>query len=818
LLTILRDLRLGARNLLRTPGFTVVTALTLAVGVGANISIFSIVYRVLWTPLEFAEPDRLALLWEGSPDDTGAMRRGRLTAGNFADLSQQTTAFERIAIFGSASRNWTGAGEPMQLLGARVSQDYFRVLGASPLLGRTFSPDEQVPGHDRVLVLSYGLWQSGFGGAPDVVGRSVVLDGEPFEIVGVMPNGIYPTWPQATGRLPFLPLYQQFFIPMALNDEAAADRRSHLFGVIARLDEGTTLESARGEMDIIASRLEVADPRANAGIRLMVSPYMDEVVGGVRPALLVLLGAVALVLLVACANIASLFLARAAARHREMAVRTALGARRSALIRVLLGESLLLASAGGALGMVLSWTGLGFLLRLSPRAIPRLAEASVGGAVLGFGVLVTLLAGLVLGLVPAFKLSRPDVPKALKAGGRTTRETGLGARRGLVVAEVSMAVVLVVGAGLLLQSFRHLRELDYGFRADNVLVAEFALPRARYTDWHAVADFHRALLDRLRAQPHVSSAALTYDHPLESNWIDSFQLVGTAGADEALSATLRIVSEDYFRTAGVRLLEGRDFEPLDDARHQGVAIVNEAFVRRYFAGVSPLGRGIATSTPSRVLGEPLPEFEIVGVVANVKFLGPSAPSEPAFYIPARQFPVHEMLVAVRTDNDPLAFLPSLRTEVWALDPNLPISNITTMERLLSESLSQPRFNAFLLGLFGSTALALAAMGVYALLSYTVAGRTGEIGLRLALGARRVDVVRLVVTQGLWLTVMGLGIGLTAALLAGRALSSLLFGIRARDPWTLVLVTATLVGTGLLASYLPARRATRIEPIAALRYE
>lgn len=815
---LLRDIHYGLRNLLQTPGFTVITALILAVGIGANTSIFSIVYRVLWEPLNFVGPEALVLVWESSPDDAGVIHRNRMTAGNFAELSRQATVFEGLAMFGSASLNWTGAGEPRQLLGARVSGEYFSVLGVSPVLGRTFFPEEHTPGRDRVLILSYGLWQTSFGGATDVVGRFLTLDDERFEIVGVLPHGVYPTWPQATGRLPFLPLYQQFFVPMALSEERASDRRSHLYGVIARLDRDRSLGVARSEMDVIASRLEAAYPRSNAGVDLVLSSYMDEVVGEVRPALLVLFGAVGLVFLVASTNIVGLVLARSAARKREMAVRAALGASRGALLRVLVSETSLLASIGGALGIALSWVAIDFLVDLSPREVPRLADTTIRAAVLGFGVLASLLTGVLLGLVPAWSLSRPDVPKALKAGGRTTPEALLGARRGLVIAEVSMAVVLVAGASLLVQTFWRLRTVDFGFRADDVLVAELALPPRRYADWRAVARFHDALLEELHSETGVSSAALTYDHPLESNWIDSFRIVGGTDTHESLSATFRIVSEDYFRTIGIPLLEGRDFRPLDDAEHPGVAIVNEAFAQRYFSGAPPLRRRIATSTPSRVLGESVPELEIVGVVANVKFLGPSSPSEPAFYIPARQFPVHEMLVTVRTENDPIAFIPDLRAEVWALDDDLPLANVTTMALLRSESLAQSRFNAILLALFGGTALVLAAMGVYGLLSGTVAARTGEIGLRVALGARRVDVVRLIVSQGLWLTASGLGIGLICALLLGRLLASLLYGIRATDPWTLVFVTICLAVTGLLASYLPARRATRIEPIVALRYE
>jgi putative ABC transport system permease protein len=718
-----------------------------------------------------------------------------------------------MALFGSAGVNWTGDGEPEELLGARVSASYFDVLGIEPVLGRRFLPEENVPGNERVLLLSHGLWQRRFGSSKDVVGRSLLLDGEPFEIVGVMPEAVYPTWPQATGRLPFLPLYQQIWVPMALSEERRQNRGSHVFGAIARLAPESTLESARAEMDTIASRLAAANPDSySEGI--VVVPYLEEVTGSARAALLVLWGAVALVLLIACANIASLLLARSAARQKEVALRTALGASRARVLGQFLCESSLLGVAGGALGVGLASLGVRVLVNLSPAAVPRLADSGLSMPVLAFALLISLLTGILFGLAPAIQMSRPDLSLRLKERGPR-----VGLRRGLVVSELALAMVLFVGASLLLQSFVRLRRLDLGFQADGVLLSEVNLPPSQYRDFRSIARFHDTLLERLSALAAVEASGLMYDSPLDSNWIDDFEIEGAPETGESLSAALRIVSPGYFRTVGTDILRGRPFAELDDADHPGAVIVNDAFVRRFFGPADPLGERLVVDTPRGFWDEALPRaFEIVGVVENVRFLGPSVAPEPAFYLPAAQFPVQEMMIAVRVAGDPASFAARLREEVWAIDPDIPLSNITTAERLLSEALAQPRFNAVVLGFFGATALALAALGIYGVLSTTVAQRTSEIGIRMALGARSADVVGMVVGQGMRLTLAGLAIGLGVALASAPVLRSLLFGVGASDPWTFAFVSGTLVAVAFLASYVPARRASRIEPLIALRHE
>jgi putative ABC transport system permease protein len=801
------------RGLARTPAFTAITLLTAALGVGANTAIFSIVHGVLLRPLPFREPDKLVTLWEVRPDDAGLPRRSRTTAANFFDWETEARTFEKMALFGSAGMNWTGGGEPEELLGARVTASYFDVLGIEPILGRSFRREEETPGRNRVLILSHGLWQRRFGGSPSALGKTLNLDGEPFEVVGVMPDAVYPTWPQATGRLPFLPLYQQMWVPMALSEERRHNRGSHVFGAIARLRVGSSLQAARSEMETIARRLKVAYPEnENGGVAVV--PYLDEVTGSARPALLVLWGAVALVLLVACANIAGLLLARSASRQREVALRTALGATRWRVLRHFLLESLLLGTAGGALGVGVAYLGVSVLVGLSPAAVPRLADAGLSIPVLAFALSISFLTGILFGLAPAIQMSRSDRELRLKE-----RAPRAGLRRTLVVFELALAMVLVVGASLLLQSFVRLRSLDLGFRAENVLVSEINLPPSQYEDWPSIARFHRALLDRLRAVPSVAASGITYDHALDSNWIDRFAIEGNPDTAEPFSAALRIVSPDYFRTLSTRIRSGRPFHDLDDAGHPGAVIVNEAFVRTYLGGGAALGKRLVMTTPRGYWDDSLPDrFEIVGVVENVRFLGPSVDPEPAFYLPAAQFPVQEMMIAVRVAGDPAAFAGRLREEVWAIDPDIPLSNINTMERLLDESLAQPRFNAFVLGFFGAAALALAVLGIYGVLSNTVAQRTSEIGLRMALGAHSRDVVRMVVRQGMRLTVMGLAIGFAAAAVSAPVLRTLLFGVGAFDPWTFALVSALLSSVALLASYIPARRASRIEPLAALRHE
>lgn len=814
---LLQDLRHAGRLLGQQPGFTLVVTLTLALGIGANTAIFSVVDAVLLRPLPYHEPDRLVALWETQREADG--RRGRGTAANIRDWQAQNDVFEDVAMFSSHGSNLTGDGEPEQLLGTRVSDGYFRLLGVEPTLGRTFTPAEHVPGADRVVILYHDLWQRRFGGDPGVIGRSLRMDDTPYTIVGVMPPGIYPTWPATQGYIPFLPRYQQIWVPMALTPEQAAGRTSHVMGAVARLRDGVTIEEAQANMDTIAARLEAQYPAANRDEGVVVGPLVDEVVGDVRTALLVLVGAVGLVLLVACANLASLMLARSVARQKEFAIRVALGAGRGRLVRQLGAESLLLAVLGGALGLSLAYVGLDLLTALTPQDIPRLATVGINGSVLMFAFAVTAVTGALFGIVPARRAGRADVHGALQEGGRANVRGGRDLfRRVLVTAEVAVAVLLVIGATLLIKSYWNLQRVDPGFDPSRTLSFSVALPDATYREAHQIVGFQDRVIERVGGIAGVRSVAFTYDHPLAATWGDVFRIDGRPEPEpgRAPGAWLRPVSPGYFRTAGIELLRGRVLLDTDDLDHPGAVVVNEAFVRQHFPDEDPLGRRLRLQSHWRFQTPEL--FEIVGIVRDVRFLGPDQEPAPAYYRPFKQFPDSSMAVLVRTETDPLSYASVVREAVWAIDPDLPIGGIMSMEQHYEAAIAQPRFNMLLLGLFGGLALVLASIGLYGLLSHHVAQRTQEIGLRMALGAKVTDVVRMVVGEGLWLTGTGVVLGLVGALAMTRVLASLLFGVSPIDVSTFAVVTAGLAAIAALASYLPARRAATVDPMVALRAE
>jgi len=815
-----QDLRYGARMLFKQPGFTLIAVLTLALGIGANTAIFSVVNAVLLRPLNYTEPDRVVALWESVPAKGG---RWRVTPANFFDWKKQNHVFTEVAAFGASGFNLTGAGEPEQIRGARVSHDYFSVLGVEPTLGRAFLPEEYEPGKGQVVILGHEFWQRRFNSDPKLIGQTLTLDGAPYTVVGIMPTGIYPTWPMTSGKISFDPQQQQYWVPMSFTADRAANRNSHVLGVVARLKLGVTRDRAQTEMDAIARRLEQEYPANNRGEGIMVSPFINEVVADTRLALLVLLGAVGFVLLIACANVASLLLAQLAARRKEIAVRAALGAGRARLIRQFLVEGLLLSLLGGALGVWLAKWGIDLLLKLTPQDIPRLNQVGVDRKVLGFTLLLSLGASLIFGFVPALQASKADLQEALKEAGR-----GSGAspsrqrfRRLLVVAQIGMAVVLVIGAGLLIKSFWHLRQVDPGFSPEHVAVMNLTIPQSKYRQWHQISSFYTQLIERLQTSPGVRSATIAYDQPLTSNWIDSFTIAGRPApeAGETPAESFRPVGDGYFRTLGIELRTGRHFTPQDDPEHPGATIINEAFARKYFPNENPLGHQLQTSTPARMSNGPMPtSFEIVGIVRDTKFHGLSAASAPAFYIPAKQFPLADMVVMARVEGAPLNYTQALRNAVWAIDPNQPVNSISLLEQMVADNIARPRFNMLLMGLFGALALVLASVGIYGLLSYAVTQRKQEIGVRMALGAQRRDIFKLIVGQGMRLTLAGVGLGLVAALVLARFLSSLLYGMRATDFTTFAVVTVLLAMVALLACYLPARRATKVDPMIALRCE
>ena len=816
--TLLKDLRYGVRMLLKHPGVSIIAIITLALGIGANTAIFSVVNAVLLRPLTYKDPERLVSLWENVP----AHGRWRASPGNFHDWKKQNTLFEGISAYGGSAMSLTGDGEPEQLHGSRVSSDYFAVVGVEPVLGRSFSPEEYEVGKGQVVILAHGLWQRRFGGDQNVLNRTISLDGSNYTVVGVMPRGLYPARPLTTGQLDFEESGQQYWLPMSFDPNWAAVRSAHVLGVVGRLKPGVTLDQAAAEMNAIAARLEQAYA-SNRGKGIIVNPFMNEMVGNVRTGLFTLLIAVGLVLLIACANIAGLLLAQHAARSKEIAIRAALGASRGRLVRQFFIEGLLLSLLGTLAGIGLASLGLNVLLKLVTQNIPRLDHVQLDWQVLGFALLLAIATCLVFGLIPAWHAAKPDLNSTLEHSGRTSGPGGrrLRLRQALVVFQVSMAVMLVIGAGLLIKSFWRLQQVDPGFRAERVLSLGLTLPYAKYDKPEEINQFFNQLHDGVSNLPGVQSAAIAYDHPLQTNWIDSFQIEGrVAPADgQGFQANFNPIGPDYFVTVGAPMIRGRQFTPLDDQDHPGVMIVNEAFVRHYFPNEDPIGRRIRPSPPVRIWREQrLTSFEIVGVVRDVKSAGLQAETEPTYYLPATQAPLHDMMLLVRTTTEPTAIVPALRQTVWSIDSNQPIANVNTLEQIVSDSISQPRLNMTLMALFGALALILAAVGIYGLLSYTVTQRTREMGIRLALGAQVADVLRLVLKQGMVLALVGQAIGLAGALALTRLIRALLFGVTPTDGTIFAAVVGVLTTIALLACYLPARRATKVDPLKALRYE
>ncbi|HEX5889843.1 MAG TPA: ABC transporter permease, partial [Pyrinomonadaceae bacterium] len=689
--------------------------------------------------------------------------------------------------------------------------------------GRVFQPEEYQPGRDRVVILGHGLWQRRYGGDKNIVNRSIILDGNSWTVVGVMPAGLYPTRPTTAGRIDFDERGQDYWRPMSYMVNFAALRGAHILGVLARLKPEVTFEQATAEMNTIGARL-AQEHAENKDEGIIVNRFMNEVVGDVRPALVTLLVAVGLVLLIACANIAGLLLAQHAARTKEIAIRAALGAGRTRLVRQFFAEGLLLSLFGTVAGLAVAQLGLKILLSfVPPQMIPRLAQVGLDWRVLGFTLVLSLATCLLFGLVPAWQASKPDLQTALEQSGRTS---GPGAarlrfRQLLVVFQVSVAVMLVIGAGLLIKSFWLLQKVDPGFKAQRVLSAGITLPVSKYNEPVKINNFFNQLNERVAAVPGVESVSIAYDHPLQSNWLDSFEIEGRPAAPEnqSQSANFMPVGSSYFNTVGVQVVSGRAFTPQDDAEHPGVAVVNEAFVRHYFPNENPLGRRIRPGPPGRIWDQKrLTSFEIVGVVRDVKFDGLAAASEPAYYLPATQAPLNDMTMLVRTTSDPQSVVAGLRQAVWSIDPNQPISNVNTLEQIVSESIAQPRLNMLLMMLFGGLALLLSAVGIYGLLSYAVTQRTQEMGIRMALGANVTDVLKLVLKQGMFLALIGEAIGLAGAFALTRLMRGLLFGVTPTDTTIFAGVVAVLTLTALLACYLPARRATKVDPLVALRYE
>jgi putative ABC transport system permease protein len=813
MMTFWQDIRYGIRMLLKAPSVSIVATIALALGIGANTAIFSVVNAVLLRPLPFANSDQLMVVWE--TDSTRGYSRGSASYPNFVDWREQNHAFEYMASYHTNDFVMTGRGEPARLQGGVVNADLFPLLGVAPVMGRGFRPDEDKPGESgRVVLLSQQLFQKRFNSDANAVGQSMVLDGKNYTIVGVMPQAF---------QFPIQNEPVEFWTTVAVDregkDPMTDERGAHYMNVIARLKPGVSKERAQAEMTAISARLEQQYPDKDLHKSSRVEPALEALVGDLRPALLILLGAVGCVLLIACANVANLLLAGATMRHKEMAIRSALGASRMRVVRQLLTESVLLSLAGGTLGLVMAvwWSDL--LVTLGKENIPRALQVGLDWRVLGFTLLVSVLTGIVFGLVPALHSSRTELTESLKEGGRSSGDGGRRNRiRGvLVVSELAIAIVLLVGAGLLIQSLWRLQHVSPGFESQNLLTFVVGIPEVKYPTARQ-AQFYRDLTARIESLPGVRSATSVIPLPLSGDLFSiSFETEGrpVAKGDQP-SADFFAINDGYFKTLGVRILKGRDFNARDDAKAPGVIVVNQTFAEKFFPGEDPIGKRIK---PGISTDENKPAMrEIVGVVSDVRNRNLSSELRPGYFLPMAQIPFNQMTVIVRTTGDPHSLITAVQNEVHSMDREVPIFNIKTMDEHIAVTVAAPRFNTTLLAIFALVALILTIVGLYGVMSYAVAQRTNEIGIRMALGARVIDVLMLVFKQGIILVLVGEAIGLAGAFALTRLIRGLLFGVTPTDLTTFIAVAGILAAVALLATLIPARRAARVDPLVALRYE
>jgi len=813
----MNDLRFAFRQLIKSPGFTIVALIALALGIGANTAMFSVVNAILLRPLPFPQSDRLVMIWQTNPEVAKmGFPLAPTSVPDFQDWRTQAKSFEAISALEGWTANLTGSDEPERLGGARVSANLFSLLQEPPILGRGFVQGEDQLGRNHVVVLSSELWQRRFGGDRSIVGRKLILDQEPYTVVGVMPPGF--KFPSETG----MPAYMTFgdhceiWTPFAPSEERVKNRGTHNLAVIGRLKAGVGLTTVQAEMTTLAGRFAQQYPGSNNGWGIELVPLQKQAAVGTERTLSVLMAAVACILLIACANVANLLLARGLGRQKEIAIRRALGASRGRIVRQLLTESVLLALAGGLLGIFFALWGSELLLAIAPANLPRLGEVRIDGGVLLFTLLVSLATGILFGLAPALQSSRIGLSEKLKEGDRGSTAGHARLRNSLIVSEVALALMLLIAAGLLIESFAHLARVRPGFNPEGILTFNIALPDNPYQDRSKAAAFFDQIVRRIENLPGVKSAAAGNVLPLSgAEEVDDFQIEGRpAKTGELKTANFRWVTADYFRTLQIPVLRGRSFNGHDTQDAPEVAIIDETMARLYFPGKNPIGQRF------KATNEKKPIFrEIVGIVGDVRHTSLDAKPAPHVYLPEAQQGISLMTVAVRSAApEPSKLLPMVQREIAAVDPNVPIADIRTMEEMAASSVAPWRFTMALLSLFAGVALALASVGIYGVLAYSVNQRRREIGIRMSLGAQRRDVVQLFLSQGLAVTLLGIGIGLGGAWAVTRIMRSLLYAVSPTDPLVFLSVALAFSAVALLASFFPARRAARVNPVIALRSE
>lgn len=814
MLPFLRNLKFALRHLAKSPGFTAVAVIIMALGIGANTAIFSVVHAVLLEPLPFSQPDRLVRLWHLPPQSSfPGVTKFALSAANFLDWQKQNTVFEGMTLYTFAGYDITGQGKPQSIRAGKVTANFFSVLGVQPIHGRVFTAEEDQPGKDHELILTYKLWQSRFASDPNVVGKTVTLDGTPYVVVGVM------------GPKMVLPSFAQAWVPMGMTAAEAAVRGEHHFLAIARLKPGVTVAQAQAEMNTISQRLAQAYPADDKGWGASVALLRDDMVGDVRPALLMMLGAVAFVLLIACANVANLLFARTYARKKEIAIRSALGATRTGVILPQLLESVMIALAGGALGLITAHFGIELLLKFFADKLPRMGAIGLNGPVLLFTLGLSVVTGFLAGLLPALNLTRGDVNDALKQGlGRTDADSGNSkTRSALVVIEVAASLVLLIGAGLMVRSLWNLQKENPGFDAHNVLTASVDIPRGQFTKPEQERQFFDEALARVRALPGVVSAGAIDDLPLEGG---SNQPVAVEGKPQVPMAeqpevSVRVIEPGYFASMRIPVLQGRDVAESDSADGPAVVVVSQSLAKQFWGNENPIGKHLKlTFAPDK-------ERTVVGVVGDVRQNGlDDTTGIPSLYWPAAQVGDNAMgpwrsfgmSLVVRTSVPPQSLGPAVSAAVSQVNGNIPVDQVMALDEFVDSTLTQHSFNMQLLSIFGALALVLCAIGIYSVLAYSVKRRMREIGLRMAFGAKMRDVAGLMIVQGLKPTFIGIGIGLAAAFALGRVVSSIVYGVSTRDFATYAAVTLLLIVVSFAASVIPALRATRVNPLAVLREE